>query len=188
MSTEAHPAWVRRIERTALAISQVSLAIGLVAVMVVALVSTADAIGGRLFGMPVLGAVEFATAALPPLTFLTLGYVQLSGRGIRMEVLYANVSVRWQRVLDIFNNLVVGAFVVLLTARTYDYAMNSFTVGERASGAVQFVIYPFKFGLPVGAVVLLIALLAQLVVFGYELKHPETAEKQDEPDPKAATL
>lgn len=188
MAPEEHPRWVRRIQRAALVVSQAGLAIALVAVVAVALISTADAIGGRLFNRPVLGAVEIATAALPPLTFLTLGYLQVSGRGIRMEVLYANISVRWQRLLDILNNVVVGAFVVLLTVRTYDYAMASWQVGETASGATQFAIYPFKFGLPLGMCVLLVVLAAQVVIYGYELKHPETADEQDEPDPRAAAL
>jgi TRAP-type mannitol/chloroaromatic compound transport system permease small subunit len=151
---------VRRVVDTLGAVVMAAVA---AAILVSMLASAADALGGRLLNRPVPGAVEGATNMMAIIVFGSLAYVQRQRGHIRVELLYSNARPRIQAALDVLNDLIVIVFFSLLAWQAWDFAMSSYEIGEAASGIVRFPLYPAKFVIFGGSILLILQMTVDLV-------------------------
>jgi TRAP-type mannitol/chloroaromatic compound transport system permease small subunit len=152
------------------------MALVALAIFISMLASAADALGGRLLNRPVPGAVEGATNLMAVIVFGSLAYVQRQRGHVRVELLYSNAGPRIRALLDVFNDLVVITFFGLLAWQAWDFAMSSYRIGEAASGIVRFPLYPAKFVIFGGSILLILQMTVDLA------GHVTDAIRGEEPD------
>lgn len=134
--------------------------IGLAAIFIAMVVSSWDALSGLARGRPFSGAVEISTALMPVIVFGFLAYTQARRQHIRVEILYANVSRRYQVVLDLLGYAVMAVFMSMLAWQTWLRAAGAQRVNESASGALRFPTWPVRYIVAIGAILF----VAQLVL------------------------
>lgn len=134
-------------------------ALGLVAILVFVLVQMLS----RLFAVTVPGMQDFAGYCLAGTTFLALGASLRAGSHIRVNLLLTHVGARAARTLDLWCcalGVAVAAYVAYWSA---DLVWDSYQYGEVASALVSTPLWIPRLTMPLGALVLLIAFLDELV-------------------------
>ncbi|MFC1918331.1 TRAP transporter small permease subunit [Chloroflexota bacterium] len=125
--------------------------VGVTAVMVMMFLTTADVFLRHVFNSPISGAYELSYLMLVAIVFLGLGYAELSGAHIKMDLLATRLPARSQKYLDIFGHVLVCVFTALLiwygTIKAYD----SWMVREFEMGIVKIPVYIFRPAIPLGA-------------------------------------
>ncbi len=151
------------------------------AIFISMIASAADALGGRLLDRPVPGAVEGATNLMAVIVFGSLAYVQRQRGHVRVELLYATARPRVRALLDVFNDLVVIIFFALLAWQAWDFAMSSYQIGEAAAGIVRFPLYPAKFVIFGGSILLILQMAVDLADHVTDAIRGEDHEEGDDP-------
>ena len=172
---------MHRVRRVVDVLGGVVMAMVALAILVSMLASAADALGGRLMNRPVPGAVEGATNMMAVIVFGSLAYVQRQRGHIRVELLYGNAPPRVRAALDIFNDLIVIVFFSLLAWQAWDFAMSSYQIGEAASGIVRFPLYPAKFVIFFGSILLILQMCVDLIDHLFGLVKGEPVDGGDDP-------
>jgi TRAP-type C4-dicarboxylate transport system permease small subunit len=130
---------------------------GLVVVVLMFMVGL-DALGRKTFGaLP--GALEFSEAIMVPAVFLPLMFVQLKREHVYVSVVTLGLPVRMQAFLD-GAAAVVGALVfALLTWLALNKALDAFAVREYRVAIISVPIWPFRWIIPLGMVLLVFQLV-----------------------------
>lgn len=109
---------------------------------------------------------------------LSLAYIQRQDRNLRVDLLSSRFSPKAQGILL---NIVVPVFAMtyltVLVWRSWDNAFRSFQIGERTYSAWGPTVFPIKMLVPIGAGLLCIVLISQLVRGIYALRKP-AAERE----------
>jgi TRAP-type mannitol/chloroaromatic compound transport system permease small subunit len=148
------------------------------AILVSMVVSTADVIGGNLFNAPLPGAFEGAANLMPVIVFVSLAYIQRRRGHVRVEFFYLKGSPRTRALLDILNAVVVIVFFVFLAWAAWRAFDLSLAMNERSPGIVRFPIYPIKFVVVLGAAMMVMQMLIDLVEYVQNLLNPPEDEPQ----------
>ena len=112
------------------------------------------------------------------------GYVLREGAHVRVDVIYMHFSKRTKAIVDIFTSVLFFIFVLTLMVTGYIFFNDSFEVNEVSFTEWGIQYWPIKFALPLGAFLLLMQGIAQLVKDIAALKHPETVELNTEVRPE----
>lgn len=171
---------MKPVRRAVEVTGEVIMAFVAVAIIVSMLASTFDVIGIKLFGQPLGGAVEGAASLMPLIVFVSLAYVQRHREHIRVEIIYARLSVRGRAVMDMVTAVVVTGFFVLLAWQLWDAFQTSFSIREAAATTVRFPIWPTKGLIVLGCVVMIAQMLIDLVEYIHNFRHPEDAKPAEE--------
>ena len=130
----------------------------------------------RFFSVQIPDAYDFGSLLLGILIFWGIAATSYRGTHITVDLVYANVSPLWQRVMDVFATLVLLFVVVVQTYTLFDKVVTT-----RADNVQTFdlriPVWPFFALAWIGdvAAVLLIAVRTYRLVF-----HPELMKKPDE--------
>jgi len=135
------------------------LLLGTVGMISAMLVGVADVVGTEFLGRPVLGTLEFTESTMVLVVFGALAYAQDRRAHIRVELLYGHVGPRGQSFMEAVTHIVAFIFFALVAWQGLSELVYSWELKEATMGTVRFPLYPARFFLLLG-VLLLLARLA----------------------------
>ena len=144
------------------AVSHVFSFVGAIAILTILVVTVADVIMSKIFGVPFPGATEVITTVMPISVFAFLLTTQMRSRHIRIDMLLERIGKKWQHVMTAFS-LGIGIYLFgLLTYLTVPLAIYSVHIGEHTGGSIGIPIYPAKIIIPIATGIMTIQLLIEL--------------------------
>nr|MDJ0814608.1 TRAP transporter small permease subunit [Desulfobacterales bacterium] len=110
------------------------------------------------------------------------GFVLREGGHVRVDVLYTNLSLRTKAILDLITSVFFFIFTVALLVTGWIFFSDSF--GQREVSFTEWHIqyYPVKFALPLGAALLILQGIAQLLNDIDRVINPNDAVPEPEPE------
>lgn len=133
---------------------RVGRAVSWIAVILVAL-TVFEVITRRFFGRPTIWTHEVLGYVFAAHFMLAFGFTLLHHGHVNVDVLITRLSDRSRAILDIVLSVVfLGAFVYVFIKEGTAFAQRSWAVLERAPTAFNSPVYPAKTLIPVGAVLL----------------------------------
>lgn len=140
---------------------------------------TADVIGTQFLRTPVPGALELTESTMVLIVFGALAYSQIRRAHIRVELVYTKVGPRARVAMDILAELAALVYFALLAWQSFGEAVFSWTIDEATVGLVRFPLYPARWILVAGTVLLILQLLLDLF---QDLRRLKTGEVFVPPD------
>ena len=141
---------VRGSHRIVNFLSEVCVTLATVAVVVVILAVTSDVTLRTMTGSGVRGVVEYGEVLMVVIVFMGLAHAQMTRSHVSVEILTERLS---PRNYAVFQGLVLAAAAVFLfwmTSETLVKAMDSFADSEVRFGLVSVPMWPARFALPFG--------------------------------------
>ncbi len=104
------------------------------------------------------------------------GFVLREGGHVRVDVLYNHMPKRWKAITDVFTSIFFFIFMFALLGTGWIFFKDSYNVGEVSftEWAIQY--WPIKFALPLGAALLILQGISQLIKDIAVVINPDTAE------------
>lgn len=133
------------------------------ALFLLMLLVVANALTRKLINWPILGTQEITEALMPLIILLPLGFTQLQRGHIRVQLLTDRLPHGARRLIYILTLAIGCAFFAWVAWATYLYGLRAIHVGETAWGLIRFPIWPSKMGVALGAVLLSIQFLLDIV-------------------------
>lgn len=155
-------------------ISTVSAMASGIVLLIMMVMITVDAVGRKL-GHPVPGGLELSEAMMVVTVYLALASVQYHRENVFVSIATHRASPRTKAVLDVAASLVALALFAWLAWIGWVRAMDAFAMGEYRIAAVRVPIWPFRFAIPLGLILLCIQ-LAATAVQDWRRPHPATDE------------
>ena len=134
------------------------LLLGTVGMLVSMLLGVADVVGTKFLDWPVPGTLEVTESTLVLIVVGALAYTQERRNHIRVELLYGQVGPRWKSFMDLVTHVVAFAFFALVFWQGLGELRYSWEIREATMGTVRFPLYPARFLLALGALLLLLRL------------------------------
>lgn len=134
--------------------------IGMIASM---LIGVADVIGTKFLDTPVLGTLEFTESTMVLIVFGALAYAQERRAHIRVELLYGLAGPAGKAFMEAITHIVALIFFALIAWQGLGELLYSWEMKEATMGSVRFPLYPARFFLLLGAVLLLLRLALDIV-------------------------
>lgn len=131
--------------------------------VVVAMFAILIDVAGRLLKMPVLGVHEFNTLLVGMCVYLAIGFVQNKKRNITVLLLTDRLPSRAAAILDIPVLAVCVCLFGWISYLYYQEAKASYLIREVAEGIIRFPVFPLKFVMFFGVVVLTIQLVIDII-------------------------
>ncbi|MBI4182809.1 MAG: TRAP transporter small permease subunit [Proteobacteria bacterium] len=119
----------------------------------------ANALSRKLLNLPLEGTLEITETLLPIIVFFSLAFTQFRRGHIRVVLLTRHLPRAAQRALFVIGLLIGSLLFAWAAVGTWDFAAQSWAVGETEWGAIRFPLYPTKFIVFVGVLVLSLQLL-----------------------------
>jgi len=139
------------------------LLLGTVGMIVSMLLGVADVVGTKFFDWPVPGTLEVTESTMVLIVFGALAYTQERRGHIRVELLYTHVGPRARSFMDLMTHVVAFVFFALVAWQGLGELQYSWELKEATMGTVRFPLYPARFLLVLGAVLLLLRLALDIV-------------------------
>lgn len=113
------------------------------------------------------------------------GFVLREGGHVRVDVLYNFMSKRWKAISDILTSIFFFIFMFALLGTGWIFFKDAYNVGEVSftEWAIQY--WPVKFALPLGAALLILQGIAQLLKDIAVVINPDAVELNTETRPEA---
>jgi len=128
------------------------------------LLGAADVGGRYLFNSPVFGTYEIFGVLLPSMVLLGLAYTQAARAHIRITLVLQRLPSLAQRVLGIFTTLIAMFITVLICWHGLALSIKFWHLGKLID-TIQVPIFIPQLVVPVGALVLFLVLLVQLIEY-----------------------
>lgn len=120
------------------------------------LIGAIDIIGTKAFDRPLPGALETTEALMVLGVFLALAQTQARRQHIAVDLVTRRLGAGPRHVLDLFAQILTLGVFVLLAWQGWVLGLTSLEIREYASGIVQFPLYPSKLALAVGATLMVL--------------------------------
>jgi TRAP-type transport system small permease protein len=131
--------------------------------LLMTLLGALDIIGTKFFSRPIPGAYEATEALLVLTVFLALAHAQAAGQHIAVDLVVERLRGVPRRVVQVLAlALTLGVFAVIAW-RGWVLGLSSLAIREYASGIIPFPVYPAKLALAVGATLMVLQTLLDLV-------------------------
>ena len=129
--------------------------------LIIMFMVTTDVVGRVLLNKPLWGVLEISEFLLAGAVLLGLGYTELLGGNIMVELIYDRLSPKRQNIMRIFYSLVgIGLYSVIAWASgilTFELMKAHLT-----SDVLKIPAWPFRAFVPVGAFLMVVVLLLKL--------------------------
>jgi TRAP-type C4-dicarboxylate transport system permease small subunit len=145
--------------RVKIFIDRLSMVIGVIAGIILCImlaIIITDVSGRYGFNKPLTGAMELAEGSLVFIAALSLMYTQNQKGHLIVTVLTERISHRWQITLNIIGLILGFGIVSILAWQNLLFAMHSYAIREASWSTLPIPLYPLKFGLFAGYVLLCI--------------------------------
>ena len=110
------------------------------------------------------------------------GFVLREGGHVRVDVLYTNLSLRTRAILDLITSVFFFIFTIALLVTGWIFFSDSFGQGEVSFTEWGIQYYPIKFALPVGAALLILQGIAQVLNDIDRIRHPDDSAPEPAPE------
>ncbi len=138
------------------------LLLGAVGMILSMLLGVADVIGTKFLGLPVPGTLEVTESTMVLIVFGALAYTQSRRGHIRVELLYNHVGPRAKSCMEAATHSLALVYFGLLGWQGFNELLYSWELREATMGAIRFPLYPARFLLFAGTVLLLLQLAVDL--------------------------
>jgi TRAP-type mannitol/chloroaromatic compound transport system permease small subunit len=153
-------AWLRWIDKLSVA----AAVVGGIATVGLMVHVVADVGGRALANRPLAGTLDVTqTAWMPTLIALGMGYALQRSEHIRVSLMTAPAGPRTQRLVEIGAMATTLVVIALFIWFGVGDAQHSMSIGERAVGASWLSVWPFRWIVTLGLMVLLLQTVASLV-------------------------
>jgi len=139
------------------------LLLGTVGMILSMVLGVADVVGTKFLDWPVPGTLEVTESTMVLIVFGALAYTQERRGHIRVELLYGHAGPRGQSFMELVTHVVAFAFFALVAWQGLGELQYSWEIKEATMGTVRFPLYPARFLLVLGAVLLLARLAIDIV-------------------------
>lgn len=114
----------------------------------------ANVIGRYMFNAPITGAFEITESLLVVIIMLGLALTQYYDGHIRVTILTRRMPKRWARLAKIATLFLGAVFFAWCAYASWKFALESYSFKEQEWGTITFPLYPFKFVVFLGVVLL----------------------------------
>ncbi|MBT6983894.1 MAG: TRAP transporter small permease, partial [Rhodospirillaceae bacterium] len=133
-------------------------------------------------GWPIPGVLEITESTMTLIVFGALAYAQIRRNHIRVELIYSHMGPRTRAAMDVAANVAAIIFFGFLLSEAIAEGMTSWRIRETADGLIQFPLYPARWILISGTVMLLLQLgLHTIQDLGRVSSGEELEERDDLP-------
>jgi TRAP-type C4-dicarboxylate transport system permease small subunit len=146
-----------------------------------------DVVGTQFFGWPIPGALEITESTMTLIVFGALAYAQIRRNHIRVELVYSHMSPRIKAVLDVVADIAGLVFFGLLLSEAIAEGLTSWRIRETADGLLRFPLYPARWVLIAGTVMLVLQLMLDLVRDLQRIRSGKDVEPHED-DPTMPTI
>lgn len=143
-----------------------------VIIMLLCLYTTGDVIGRYALNKPLWAAYEMSLIFLIYITFWGIAYVQSRGGHMRLGFLWQRFGPRGKAALDLLAVLIGLFLFAIITWQGWIWAIQSWVIKESTMGAWTVPLFPARIGLAIGALLLLIQYIIDLVRHTSQLLNP----------------
>lgn len=126
-------------------------------------ITVLDVFARHMIGRPVPGVTEFNEVLMVCVVFLGLGLSQKDKAQIRAELFISRMSPKWRKALDLFSLVMGWGFWTLLAVLAVSRGWGSFVMGEYREGLLKFPIWPARWALAIGMILMSIQLIRDIV-------------------------
>jgi len=134
----------------------------------------ANVIGRYLFNSPITGAFEITESLLVVVIMLGLGLTQYHDGHIRVTILTRRMPLAWARLAKIGALLLGAVFFAWCAYASWKFAYESYSFNEQEWGTITFPLYPFKFVVFLGVILLTVQFLLDMI---NEIVRPSSADR-----------
>jgi TRAP-type mannitol/chloroaromatic compound transport system permease small subunit len=118
----------------------------------------------RLLGKPTIWTHEILSYIFCGTVLLFMGYTQLYKGHANIDILYERFSAKTRAILDLITLIIfMGVFSAIYLVDGFIFAKTSWQIHERTPSAFNFIIYPAKTLIPVGAILLTLQFISDLL-------------------------
>jgi len=147
------------------------------------LAGTFDIIGTNVFAKPIPAAFEFIETMMVVVAFFAISLAQARRAHIRVELVYGFMPRRLQFSADLLQFLLSTVFYGLIAYFGWKAGVRSFEQGEIAPGILNYPIWPARFALFLGAVLMTVQCAVDLI--GLFVGHRDPCPQDREPVARA---
>jgi TRAP-type C4-dicarboxylate transport system permease small subunit len=126
------------------------------------IISIADVFSRHLLGQAIAGVFELSEVLMVLVVFLGLGAAQKEGSHIRAELVISHFSGRVRNGLDLFAHVLGFLFWAILFTQCAAKALESWSTGEYKEGLMKFPIWPARWAIAVGLLLICLQLLLDI--------------------------
>ncbi|MEO8145270.1 MAG: TRAP transporter small permease [Betaproteobacteria bacterium] len=152
--------WISRVlPRLALGM----LLLGAVGMIISMFLGVADVVGTKFFGRPVHGTLEITESTMVLIVFGALAYTQERRGHIRVELLYNFAGPRGKSFMEAATHLLALVYFALLCWQGFSELRYSWEIREATMGTIRFPLYPARFLLVAGTLLLIVQLVLDVI-------------------------
>jgi TRAP-type mannitol/chloroaromatic compound transport system permease small subunit len=123
-----------------------------------------EVITRRIFGAPTIWTLEMSTYLFAAVCMLALGYTQRDKGHVNVDILFLYFSPKVKALCNIITFLLfLGSFSLILLVYGSFFAYDSIAIQERSPSAFNALVWPSKLAVPVGALLLLVQAIADVI-------------------------
>lgn len=127
-----------------------------ISIFVMLILVVANVLSRYLFNAPITGAFEITESLMVVIIMLGLALTQYHDGHIRVSIVTRHLPPAWARFFRISALLLGAAFFAWCAYASWKFALQSYSFKEREWGSITFPLYPFKFVVFLGVVLLTI--------------------------------
>ncbi|WP_408011224.1 TRAP transporter small permease [Pseudalkalibacillus sp. A8] len=150
-----------------------------VAVVVMMVLTSLDALSRYIFSKSITGAYEVTEMYLMVmLVFLSMSYVQKVDGHIRLDIIFGRLPRKVQNLLNIFFYLVAAVLMYFISYQGYHLTLNAWQNNLIASGLINFPLWLSYIWVPIGSFLIMVRqiLLAIMILLEKEPEGETTEE------------
>ena len=118
----------------------------------------------RLLGKPTIWTHEILSYIFCGTVLLFMGYTQLYKGHANIDILHERLSAKTKAILDLITLIIFMAlFAVIYLVDGFIFAKTSWQMHERTPSAFNFIVYPAKTLIPVGAFLLTLQVISEIL-------------------------
>ena len=163
------------VERLALAV----LLVGGTGMLTAMFLGAGDVVGTQFLGWPIPGVLEITESTMTLIVFGALAYAQIRRNHIRVELIYSHMSARVRAAMDAIADAAAIVFFGFLLWEAIGEGLKSWRIRETADGLLQFPLYPARWVLITGTVLLLLQLVLHMIQDLRRISSGEELEASD---------
>ena len=152
---------MRVLERISRLLNQILIALAGVFLVAMVILTCADILF-RIVWVPIRGSVELMGFFGATVTAFALGYTQLRGGHVSVDVLLTRFPEKIRTVLWAFNCVVCGAFFGIAAWRITQWSTTILKTGE-VTETLRIIYYPFSYGVAFGCAIIALVFLIDLL-------------------------
>ena len=136
--------------------------LGLVAMLLMMVITCIDVVGAKVFRWRLLGALDYVMLSQTVAIAFAAGMALILGRHIRVEFFFRLLPQRAQKVIDSVVILIGLGLFILVIWRLFELGHNFQTSGEYSPTA-YIPLYPFAYGIALASIPVCLALLLEFL-------------------------